>query len=168
MKNVVHTAIRAAGRDSTVRNCTVVMDTEDWDSRNEKIESQFDGKPIQLNRAIWAQTNDKRFAGPVIEDCDIIIKNTTSIAMADDPRKKAEEIAAPVLDRARKIADEHGHEITTTVGYGAPAREIVNRAEEFDAVVIGSHGGTLRDRLIVGDVAKTVFNRSPVPVTVVR
>jgi hypothetical protein len=82
MKNVVHTAIRAAGRDSTVRNCTVVMDTEDWDSRNGKVESQYDGKPIQLNRAIWAQTNDKRFSGPVIEDCDIIIKNTTSIAMA--------------------------------------------------------------------------------------
>ena len=104
----------------------------------------------------------------VVGEPSQLMWKATSIAMADDPRKKAEEIAAPVLDRARKIADEHGHEITTTVGYGAPAREIVNRAEEFDAVVIGSHGGTLRDRLIVGDVAKTVFNRSPVPVTVVR
>ncbi|RYJ19625.1 hypothetical protein ELS19_00605 [Halogeometricum borinquense] len=82
-KNVVHTAVRAAGRDSTVRNCTIVMDTEDWDPRNEKVESTYDdGEPIQLNRAIWAQTNDKQFSGPVIEDCDIIIKNTTSTALA--------------------------------------------------------------------------------------
>ncbi|QCC46977.1 universal stress protein [Halobellus limi] len=104
----------------------------------------------------------------VVGEPSQLMGRATAIATADDPRRKAEEIAAPVLDRARKIADEHGREITTSVGYGAPAREIVNRAEEFDAVVIGSHGGTLRDRLIVGDVAKTVVNRSPVPVTVVR
>lgn len=83
MKNVVHTAIRAGGRDSVVRNCTVVIDTEDWDPRNEKVESTYSpGEPIQLNRAIWAQTADKKFAGPVIEDCDVIVKNTTSTAIA--------------------------------------------------------------------------------------
>ncbi|SFR66542.1 glycosyl hydrolase family 28-related protein [Halogeometricum limi] len=83
MKNVVHTAIRAAGRDSTIRNCTVVMDTEDWDPRNEKKESTFDdGEPIQLNRGIWAQTNDKTYSGPVIEDCEVIVKNTSGQALA--------------------------------------------------------------------------------------
>ena len=120
-----------------------------------------------------------RYALEVHEDAEITVLavvgepsqlmwKATSIATADDPRKKAKEVAAPVLDRAREIAAEEDREITTSVGYGAPAREIINRAEEFDAVIIGSHGGTLRDRLIVGDVAKTVFNRAPVPVTVVR
>ncbi|SFR41985.1 hypothetical protein SAMN04487947_1209 [Halogeometricum rufum] len=76
-ENVVHTAIRGAGRSTTIRGCTVVMDTEAWDSRNQKVESTYDdGEPIQLNRAIWAQTNDKRFAGPVIEDCDVLIRNS--------------------------------------------------------------------------------------------
>jgi nucleotide-binding universal stress UspA family protein len=104
----------------------------------------------------------------VVGEPSQLMGKATAIATAEDPQAKAEEIAAPVLDRAREIADEAGREITTTVGYGAPGREIVNRAESFDAVVVGSHGGTVRDRLIVGDVAKTVFNRSPVPVTVVR
>ena len=45
---------------------------------------------------------------------------------------------------------------------------IVKRAGDFDAVVIGSHAGSLAERLFVGDIAKTVFRRSPVPVTVVR
>ncbi|MDS0300426.1 hypothetical protein NDI76_16890 [Halogeometricum sp. S1BR25-6] len=76
-KNVVHTAIRTAGRDSAIRRCTVVMDTDDWDPRNEKVESTYnDGENVQLNRAIWAQTADRRFSGPVIEDCDVIIRNT--------------------------------------------------------------------------------------------
>ena len=89
----------------------------------------------------------------VVGELSQLMGQATAIAMVDDPRKEAEEIVAPVLDRAREIADEHGLESTTTVGYGAPARDTANRAEEFDAVVIGSHGGTLRDRLVVGDVA---------------
>lgn len=38
----------------------------------------------------------------------------------------------------------------------------------FDAVVIGSHGGSVVDRLIVGNVARKVFRNSPVPVVVAR
>ena len=61
-----------------------------------------------------------------------------------------------------------GSRIFLGAATGHPARAIINRAEEFDTVVIGSHGGTLVDRLFVGDVAQKVFRRSPVPVTVVR
>lgn len=92
----------------------------------------------------------------------------TAIAAAEDPREKATALARPIVERATEIASELGREITTTVGVGHPAREIVDRAGEFDAVVIGSHGGTMADRLFVGNVAETVFRRSPVPVTVVR
>lgn len=46
---------------------------------------------------------------------------------------------------------------------GRPARNIVDRAAEFDVVVMGSHGGDLQSRLFVGNVANTVFRRSPVP-----
>jgi nucleotide-binding universal stress UspA family protein len=41
-------------------------------------------------------------------------------------------------------------------------------AEGYDTVVVGSHGGSLADRLFVGNVTEKVFRRSPVPVTVVR
>jgi nucleotide-binding universal stress UspA family protein len=92
----------------------------------------------------------------------------TALATADNPQEKAEELARPVADRAREIAAERDVEISTATGMGHPARVILDRSEDFDTVVLGSHGGTMADRLIIGNVAKTVFNRAPVPVTVVR
>ncbi|MFP8891642.1 universal stress protein [Natrialbaceae archaeon A-CW2] len=90
------------------------------------------------------------------------------LALADDIQEKANELAASAFERAEEIAAENDQEISTTVQLGHPARVIVNRAEDYDTVVIGAHGGTLADRLIVGNVAETVFRRSPVPVIVVR
>lgn len=90
------------------------------------------------------------------------------IALADDIEETAREHAREVLDEAQEIAAEYDREISTTVELGQPARAILRRANEFDTVVIGSHSGTLAERLLIGDTARTVFNRSPVPVTTVR
>jgi nucleotide-binding universal stress UspA family protein len=92
----------------------------------------------------------------------------TKLALADDIETAAKEYAGDVLDRAEDIAAEYDREVDTVVEMGHPARAIVNRAEDYDTVVIGSHSGSLADRLFIGDVARRVFHRSPVPVTVVR
>ncbi|MDT3436030.1 universal stress protein [Haloarcula sp. 1CSR25-25] len=92
----------------------------------------------------------------------------TGLALEDDVGKAATELAQPVFDRARELAAEHELDIDTEVRLGSPARAILNRAEDFDAVVIGSHGGSLTDRMLVGNIAQKVFRRSPVPVVVVR
>lgn len=92
----------------------------------------------------------------------------TALALADDFEAAAEERAAEVFDGARELAAEHDVEIDTAVQVGHPTRAILNRAEDFDVVVIGSHGGSVSDRLFVGNVAQKVFRRSPVPVVVVR
>ncbi|WP_136715830.1 universal stress protein [Halorientalis salina] len=92
----------------------------------------------------------------------------TSIAVEDDVEQAARDRAAPVFERAREIAADADREIDTEVQLGNPIRAIVNRAEDFETVVLGSHGGTLSDSLMVGNVAEKVFRRSPVPVTVVR
>jgi nucleotide-binding universal stress UspA family protein len=92
----------------------------------------------------------------------------TQLALADDIEAAAEQLAADVLARARGVAAEYDAEVDTDVELGHPARAIVNQAVEYDLVVIGSHGGSLADRLFIGDVARRVFRRSPVPVTVVR
>jgi nucleotide-binding universal stress UspA family protein len=104
----------------------------------------------------------------VVGEPSPMMGQATAIAAAENPQEKTEEIAEPVIDRAHEIAAERDVDIDTVIGTGHPARSIINRAEEFDAVVLGSHGGTMADRLIVGNVADTVFKRSPVPVTVVR
>lgn len=104
----------------------------------------------------------------VVGEPSPMMGQATAIAAAEDPQEKAEELARPVVERAKELAAEHDIEIETSSGFGHPARTIVNRAEEFDTVVLGSHSGSMADRLIVGNVAQTVFNRSPVPVTTVR
>lgn len=90
------------------------------------------------------------------------------LALEDDASGAAETAAEDVFRKAREAAAERDVEIDTEVGIGHPARVILNRAEEYDVVVIGSHSGSLADRLFVGNVAKKVTNQSPVPVTVVR
>jgi nucleotide-binding universal stress UspA family protein len=92
----------------------------------------------------------------------------TGLALEDDIGEAAKERAKEVFDDARELAAEHGIEVTTEVQLGEPSRAILDRADDFDAVVIGSHSGSLVDRLVVGNVTQKVFRRSPVPVIVVR
>jgi nucleotide-binding universal stress UspA family protein len=90
------------------------------------------------------------------------------LALEDDLEAAAQKRAETVFDRAREIAAEYDTEVDTEVKLGNPIKGILNSAEDVDAVVLGSHGGSLVDRLFVGDVAQKVFRQSPVPVTVVR
>lgn len=97
--------------------------------------------------------------------------DATGLAMADNLEEAAAELAEPVLERARETAAEYDRKITTAIGIGQPARNILDRAENYDTIVIGSHGkdrGSATRRFLVGNVADTVTRRSPVPVTVVR
>jgi nucleotide-binding universal stress UspA family protein len=104
----------------------------------------------------------------VVGEPSSMMGRAAGLALAADFEERASEYAEPVLDRAREIAAETEVEITTEVMTGHPARAILNRADSFDALVMGPHGGSLVDRLVVGNVARTVFSRSPIPVTSVR
>lgn len=104
----------------------------------------------------------------VVGEPSAMFGEATAIALADDSERSAKEHAQPVITRAQEIASEYDTEIGTDIETGHPVRMILDRADEFDAVVIGSHGGTLADRLFVGNVAEKIVRRSPVPVTVVR
>ena len=104
----------------------------------------------------------------VVGEPSSMMGRATGIALADDPQAAAREQASDLLDRAREIAAESDTEIKTVVKVGHPARAVINMSEEFDAVVIGSHGGSLADRLLVGNIAEKIVRRSAAPVTVVR
>jgi nucleotide-binding universal stress UspA family protein len=91
-----------------------------------------------------------------------------AVAVAEDPEQLAREHAEPVLELARSVAAEHGVEVATDVRSGHPAGEIIEYADGFDTVVIGSHSSGLASRLFVGNVTEKVVRQSPVPVTVVR
>ncbi|MCL9818407.1 universal stress protein [Natronocalculus amylovorans] len=91
-----------------------------------------------------------------------------SLALEDDIEQAARDRAKTVIETAEAIAAEYDTTIDTKVLVGHPARAIINHATNYDTVIIGSHGGTLAERLFVGNVAEQVFRRSPIPVTVVR
>lgn len=104
----------------------------------------------------------------VVGEPSPMLGTAAGIALEDDLEAAAQERAETVFERAREIAAEYDTEIDTEVKLGNPIKGILNSAEDADAVVIGTHGGSLVDRLFVGDVAQKVFRQSPVPVTVVR
>jgi nucleotide-binding universal stress UspA family protein len=97
-----------------------------------------------------------------------MLGGATTLALEDDLDTAADELAAEALDHAREVAAEYDATVDTDVHVGHPVRAILNRAGDFDVVIIGSHSGTLADRLFVGNVTEKIVRQSPVPVTVAR
>lgn len=101
----------------------------------------------------------------------MMMGEAVTLSLDDNITEAASKRAEPIFEQAREIADEVGREIDTLIGLGHPARNIINRADEFDTIVLGAHGddrGRATHRFLVGNIAETVTKRSPVPVTVVR
>lgn len=101
----------------------------------------------------------------------MMMGDAVGLTLEDDLEGAAAERAESVFERARAIADDRDREIETVVGVGHPARNIIDRAEDYETIVIGSHGSDwdrATRRFLVGNVAETVSKRAPVPVVIVR
>ncbi|MCQ8893765.1 MAG: universal stress protein [Methanolinea sp.] len=74
------------------------------------------------------------------------------------------------LERAREQAEKSGVTLNTQIRQGHAGSEIVKAAEEIgaDLVVVGSHGKSEVDRLLLGSVSSFVVGNSKVAVLVVR
>jgi nucleotide-binding universal stress UspA family protein len=70
---------------------------------------------------------------------------------------------------AQTVARIHGISVTSKLLVGVPYREITRTAEELPAelIVIGTHGRSGLDRLLLGSVATRVVRSSLVPVLTV-
>jgi len=92
------------------------------------------------------------------------------IVMDEGIRQTAENAAEEIFERAHELAAEHGYEgeLETETADGKPANAIVERADEADTVVMGTHGRVGVGQKLLGSVAETVVRRSPVPVVVVK
>ena len=101
----------------------------------------------------------------------MMMGEAVALALEDDISDAAADHAVPVFERAREIADDRNREIDTIVGIGHPARNILDRAENYDTIVLGAHGkdrSRATRRFLVGNVTETVAKRAPVPVVIVR
>lgn len=86
-------------------------------------------------------------------------------SMISGQQERAEELFA---EAKAKVGENNT--VETALLAGRPATEIVDYASEneFDEIIMGSHGRGGAARLLLGSVSETVVRRSPVPVTVVR
>lgn len=84
--------------------------------------------------------------------------------------EQAEEEAKTLFEEAQDTADEYGVTLDTVTEVGRPSRTIVSYAEEndYDHIIMGSHGREGITRVLLGSVAESVVRRSSVPVTIVR
>ena len=78
--------------------------------------------------------------------------------------------AETIFDDVAEGAEAAGLTVERHVEVGRPTNVIVEFAEEegVDQIVMGSHGRSGVQRILLGSVAETVMRRSPVPVTVTR
>lgn len=81
-----------------------------------------------------------------------------------------EKEGSTVLEQAKKYADEKGVTVITHMKQGHAGSEIVTLAdkEKTDLVMVGSHGKSRADRLLIGSVSTYVVTHSKVTTMVVR
>lgn len=88
----------------------------------------------------------------------------------DAARDYYAEEANAVLDPIRQLLADHGVQADCIYRVGQPAAEIAALAEgeNFDLVVMGSHGHNALKSLVLGSVATQVLAACKVPVLIVR
>lgn len=84
-------------------------------------------------------------------------------------RRALETIAKALLDNLRKIMRARKVPVGTVLTSGAPYREILRVAEreKADLIVMGTHGRTGLEHLVLGSVAEKVVRLSRCPVLTV-
>jgi nucleotide-binding universal stress UspA family protein len=81
-----------------------------------------------------------------------------------------EKEGTTVLERAKRYATEKGITVTTHIKQGHAGSEVIALAdqEKSDLIIVGSHGKSQTDRLLIGSVSTFVVSHSKVTSMVVR
>lgn len=90
------------------------------------------------------------------------------IALLKEELGSPEEAGKKYLDEGVKIAEDFDIKADTKLLDGDPLEEILKEVDNFDLIVIGSHGLGAIDRFLLGSVSSELVHKSKVPVLVVR
>jgi nucleotide-binding universal stress UspA family protein len=101
---------------------------------------------------------------------------TNTASLADLPMESSWDGVSQALKEQGKEAIEEVEkrvdtvEVQTEVLDGSPADQIISYADEngCDCIVMGTHGRSGVDRLLLGSVAERVIRRARVPVTTIH
>jgi nucleotide-binding universal stress UspA family protein len=104
----------------------------------------------------------------VVETLPLVMEGTYGVY---SHRKDLEEMHRRSLERLTQLVNDSGDKrLEPEVREGKPAQEILSAAEKLrpDVIVIGSHGRSAFEHLLVGSVAERVLRRAPCHVFMVR
>ncbi|MDT3437229.1 universal stress protein [Haloarcula sp. 1CSR25-25] len=133
----------------------------------------FDGSPLSeraLTYAIETFPDAHITSVYVINPADSVIDvEAGGLPVAEDWYENAKEEATRIHTTATDLAAERDSELDTVTEVGKPARAILEYAadNDIDQIVMGSHGRSGIDRLLLGSVAERVTRRARIPVTVI-
>ena len=121
------------------------------------------GAGLDLAHALGAET-------AIVHVVDPILPYSTGIGIpAGELVELADKEAERVMDSIKQhltIPDTTGQFVR--VGHPATVIETVAREWAADLIVVGSHGRSAVDRILLGSVAEAVVRHAPCPVLVVR
>ncbi len=88
----------------------------------------------------------------------------------DQLRVDAEREAEEAVERVVSEAERAGLDVTSTVKSGVPHESIVEYATtaDVDMIVMGTHGRTGLDHVVIGSIAERVVRTATIPVLTVR
>lgn len=85
-------------------------------------------------------------------------------------RKEWEDAANARLAREVKAAEKRGVKASASLKWGRPSDTVIETAKEHHAslVVVGTHGRSALEKVLLGSTAERIVRRSPIPVLTVR
>ena len=106
----------------------------------------------------------------LIHVIDSLAYSVTDTLIVVDHQAALKATAEALIDNLYKECIERGLSATKAVVDGTPYREIIKKAEaeQVDLIVMGTHGRTGFERLLLGSVAEKVVRMSSAPVLTVR
>ena len=133
----------------------------------------FDGTPLSeraLRYAFETFPDASVTSIYVIDPVDSVIDvEAGGLPVAEEWYDNAQDRANSIHATATDLAAAHGTDLDTVTEIGRPATAILDYAGEndVDQIVIGSHGRSGVDRVLLGSVAERVTRRAQIPVAVV-
>ncbi len=142
--------------------------------KNANILVPLDFSKLSLKALEAAQVFAELFDGAITPFHSFI--SVSNLEVPDTPPVEStiteyEDIEKKIVEKLNKVAAEHVDPKYLNEGMvllGNPTDAIIEAAQNFDLVVMTTHGRTGFSRLIMGSVAEKVIRFSPVPVVVVE
>ncbi|MFC6786237.1 universal stress protein [Halobaculum halobium] len=136
----------------------------------------YEGSPLahRALRYACSEFADSRIT--VLYVVDERTDDTASAGWGDHPGQWEEwlterrEHATDLFADAEAVAAEYGVSIETAVAVGRVSEMTLAVADEYgvDLIVVGAHSRSRFAEFLIGDVARALVRRSPIPVTTVR